>query len=159
MGRSSPLNFSNMGLFSKKKGGTFFGNLLAKVASSATGGILGGKRTQALEAGNLAAINPLAKTESKAFTEYKTTFAGDPATYDPTSQTYTMQKQLDEIKISAEKKSIEDSGLLKMIGDKISYLGGRATEQTKVGVDDKMMWLIGGGIAAVVVVMLATQKK
>lgn len=49
----------------KKKGGTIFGNLLAKVANVATGGILGAKRVEALNSGNLASINPTATSVGK----------------------------------------------------------------------------------------------
>lgn len=167
-----------MGLFSKKKGGTFFGNLLGKVANGATGGILGAKRVEALGSGNLAAINPTAKVESKGFqqavkdsialgigtagalggntgTLYNTSFAGQPATYDPATGTYGMKQNLNEVTIKPDSNPVD--ALLKVIGDKVSYLGGRATEQTKVGVDDNTKWLIGG-LAGVGLLIWATKN-
>lgn len=54
-----------MGLFKKKKGGTFVGNMLAKVANKATGGILGSKRTSLLDSGQIDLINSNATASSK----------------------------------------------------------------------------------------------
>jgi len=148
-----------MGLFSKKKGGTFFGNLLASVANKATGGLLGAKRVAALASGNLASINPDAKQTGKMLGDI--TFAGEQATQDADG-TITMKKNLEDVTISAKKVNPDTNivdGFIAKLGDKLSYLGGRATDQTKVGLDDSTKWLIGGGIAAIAIVMLATKKN
>lgn len=148
-----------MGLFSKKKGGTFFGNLLASVANKATGGLLGAKRVAALASGDLSSINPNAKETGKMLKDI--TLAGAPATQDADG-TITMKQPLQEVTISAPKINPDSNvvdGFLAKLGDKLSYLGGRATDNTKVGLDDSTKWLIGGGIAAIAIVILATKKN
>lgn len=148
-----------MGLFSKKKGGTFFGNLLASVANKATGGLLGAKRVAALASGDLSSINPTAKETGKMLKDI--TLAGAPATQAPDG-TITMTQPLNEVTVSAPKINPDSNvvdGFLAKLGDKLGYLGGRATEQTKVGLDDSTKWLIGGGIAAIALAMYASSQS
>lgn len=134
-----------MGLFSKKKGGSFFGNLLATVANKATGGLLGAKRVAALKSGDLASINSDAKVTGKMLKEVQTTFAGEAATLDPNTQTYAINKPLNEVEIRTNVNpngNVVD-GLLKTIGDKLSYLGARTSENTSFGVDKNVLIVVG----------------
>lgn len=147
-----------MGLFSKKKGGSFFGNLIASVANKATGGLLGAKRVAALKSGDLASINPDAKNTGKMLAS----FAGEEATQSEDG-TIHMTKPLNEVVVSATPFSSsglksEPSALERLLGDKLSYLGQRATENTTVGADNKTLLVVGGGLALLVFAMVAMKK-
>jgi predicted glycoside hydrolase/deacetylase ChbG (UPF0249 family) len=146
-----------MGLFKKKKGGTFFGNLLASVANKATGGVLGSKRVAALQSGNIASINP----NAEAGKTFKTVFGGEPATVSKDG-TINIEKPLQEVSVSAPSTAIStlnQPGFLdRLIGDKLSYLGARTTENMQVGADNKTLMIVGGGIAALIITMLAMKK-
>lgn len=131
-----------MGLFSKKKGGTFFGNALASIANKYSGGVLGAKRSAALMSGDLASINPLAAKIGKSF-------AGLPSTTSDNG-VINISQSLPEVKVSPITRSSilpENVGIIdKLIGDKAAYFGARFSEKTSFGADDKTLWIIGGAI-------------
>lgn len=148
-----------MGLFSKKKGGSLFGNLLASVANKVTGGILGAKRVAALQSGNLEAINPDAKEKGKMLKDFEemtgqTTFAGQPATYDSETGTYKMSNSLNEVEI---KSSAPPAGIWNSILDKVSDLGRSFSKDTQFGVDKNVLMLVGV-LGAGFLIVLATKK-
>lgn len=150
-----------MGLFSKKKGGTFFGNLIGSVASKATGGFLGGKRSAALQSGDLSSINSTAKKTGKMLKNFQGTFAGEPATQE--GDTVTMTNPLEEVIIKSPPRSAsamrtpefnpDTNPWLRKAGDVFGYFGKRASEETKFGMDDKTLMLVG--VAALGILFMA----
>lgn len=147
-----------------KKGGTFFGNLLASVANKVTGGLLGAKRVAALKSGNLASINPDATKVGKMLqaqidAEKQITFAGQPATQSADG-TISMQQPLNTVTITPQGVNPADPDTIwEKIKGKVSELGFAASKDTKFGIDDNLKWLVGGGIAAVVIAIVATSGK
>ncbi len=138
-------------LFKKKPGGTFFGNLLRGVSSAATGGILGSGANR-IEVGQTATNKDIAADPSKSVT-----FAGQAATQSADG-TITMTQPLKEVVITPQAIQNQQPAWLEKLGDKLSYLGGRTTEQTAVGVDNKTLMIVGGGLFALVLVMMLNKK-
>lgn len=153
------------GLFKKKPGGTFFGNLLRAGASMATGGVLGSGANK-IEHGQTATNAEIAKDPTKAQGNYvspltgqQISFAGQPAVKEADG-TIAMQNSLSEVTITPKTaaNNFAPPVWLQKLGDMGSYLGKRSTEQTAVGVDNKTLMVVGGGLFALVLVMMLNKK-
>ena len=76
-----------------------------------------------------------------------------------------MAKPLNEVSITAQKsgnlsRSMVNQELpiwMQRIGDYASYIGGRSTEQARVGVDSQTLLILAG--AAVVVALIVSNNK
>lgn len=70
-----------------------------------------------------------------------------------------MTSPLDEVNISVPRaKSTTMPAWVNKIGDIVSNLGGRATEQASVGVDNKTL-LVAGAIGLGLILVLANNKR
>lgn len=153
-----------MGLFSKKQGGTFFGNLIASVANKYTGGVLGAKRVAQLTSGDLTSINAGAKQKSKVLQGL--TFAGEGATKEADG-TIVMDKQLDDVSVSAKRtvsgtsnpNPYDADSLWEKLKGKVSELGAAASKDTKFGVDNSTKFLIGGGFLIFALVLIVNSSS
>ena len=152
MGVLPPINFLIMGflggLFKKKPGGTLFGNLLRSAVSAVpiVGGTVLGTGANKIELGQTKTNAELAKEA--------TTFAGQPAVKEADG-TYAMSNSLNEVNISAQKVKQEPPmpSWVDKVGDIVSNLGARATEKATVSMDDKTLFIMGGGILLLVGVL------
>lgn len=134
-----------MGLFSKKPGGTFFGNLLRGVANKATGGILGNGLNK-IELGQT-------KTNRKLLSEPIGFSSGRGTTSNPIN--------LAETTISSE----SDSGFKDhtFIGKLFNEFRGEAKQfaddvQPKVGLSDKTL-LIGGAVVLLITLLITNKSR
>lgn len=115
----------------KKQGGTFFGNIMATTLNKYSGGVLGAKRTLALSNGDHATINPTAKTKSKILQGLGLN---------------TPKTEMEDKKLSSSVLPQSVGVLDKIIGDKAAYYGGRFSENTSFGADDKTLYIIAGSL-------------
>lgn len=133
-------------IFKKKPGGTFMGNLFRGVASAVpiVGGTVIGTGANKIEHGQTMTNKELSS------------FAGQPATQSPDG-TINMTTPLNQVTVSSAKSS-EPGVLEKMLGDKLSYLGQRSTENMQFGADNKTLMIVGGGLFAIVLLMFAQRR-
>lgn len=163
----------------KKKGGTLFGNLLAKAANLATGGILGAKRVAALNSGNVSSINAnetLVGKTLKAVADQKVAAGIHDADTDAAGLTkgFGVDKQgTDENPINlkpvvinftkpqaqASAKNPEDTVVGGMLGQWLSFMGKKTTENATVGADKTTLMVIGGGLAAIIAAILISNNN
>lgn len=137
-------------IFKAKPGGSKLGNLFRSAVSVVP--IVGKTASAVLTAAQQKRVQVLADRE--------TTFAGQSATQSADG-TFNISQPLNEVTVSSPLtiNSVKEvNPVLKGIGDVASYLGGRATEKTTVGADNKTLLIVGGGLAALIIAILATKK-
>jgi hypothetical protein len=139
-------------LFKKKPGGSFFGNLLRSATSAIPiiGGTVVGTGANKIELG---------QTKTNAQLAKEATFAGVPASVEANGD-IAIKQPLNEVNITAQslKKDPPIPAWMEKLGDSLSYLGKRTTDQTAVGMDDKTLFIIGGGILLLVGVIAMNKK-
>lgn len=138
-------------IFKAKPGGSALGNAFRGAISAIP--IVGKTAGTVLTGMQQKRVEVLAERENN-------TFAGQPATQS-SDGTWNISNPLNEVTVTSPMSlaSVKaPSPFLQGVGDIASYLGGRATEKTTVGADNKTLMVIGGGIAALIVVLLAVKK-